>query len=100
MLKKYAVKPPKDLTSKFIRKQEARRKREEEEEEEKKQEEEDLKQLVGEMEDGWRQSRLSLLNPHSLGTMSAFGCIEHLVQNSNCLINYHYITRLIKIVLV
>ena len=29
------------------------------------------------------------LNPPSLGTIPAFGCIDNLVQNSTCLINYH-----------
>ena len=33
------------------------------------------------------------LNPHSLGTMSAFGCIDNLAQSSTCLINYQDITR-------
>ena len=32
------------------------------------------------------------LNPHSLGTMSAFGCIENLALSSTCLINYQDIT--------
>ncbi len=33
------------------------------------------------------------LNPHSLGTMSASGCIENLAKMSTCLINYQDITR-------
>ncbi len=33
------------------------------------------------------------LNPHSLGTMSAFGCIAHLAYSLTCLINYQDITR-------
>ena len=32
------------------------------------------------------------LNPHSLGTMSAFGCIENLALSLTCLINYQDIT--------
>ena len=34
------------------------------------------------------------LNPHFLGTMSAFGCSENLASNSTCLIiNYQDTTR-------
>ena len=29
------------------------------------------------------------IRPCSLGTISAIGCIENLVQTSTCLINYH-----------
>ena len=32
------------------------------------------------------------LNPHSLGTVSAFGCIENSAYNSTCLNNYQDIT--------
>ena len=40
------------------------------------------------------------LNPHSLGTLSAFGCIENLADSSICLINYQDVTRSIQIFLV
>ena len=33
------------------------------------------------------------LNPHPLGTMSAFGYIDNLAQNLTCLINYQELTR-------
>ena len=46
-IKKYSVKPPRDLTSKFIKKQERRKIAEQEAEEEKRRVEEDVKQLVG-----------------------------------------------------
>ena len=40
------------------------------------------------------------LDPNYLGTMSAFGYIDNLAENSTCLINYQDIARSIKIFLV
>ena len=37
------------------------------------------------------------LNLHSLGTISAFGCIDNFASNSTCLINYQDTTRSIYI---
>ena len=46
------------------------------------------------------EAATDLLNPLSLGTMSASAYIDNLLKNSARLINYQEITRSIKIVLV